>query len=172
MIRFSKDTVTWVSAMFFLGFYGTLHFVYFQIPDEIFKAIYYNGLGLFCADIINFVAPLEGVAAFQNYLISSRVNLEIVRGCDGAGALFLITAAILSFPVEFERKCIGLVLGVSMLYSINLIRISGLYFVIAYRPEWFNLVHIYLTTTLMIILGCLFFIWWAFGSSNKFYEPT
>lgn len=172
MIRFSKETLTWVSAMFFLGFYGTLHFVYFQIPDEIFKAIYYKGLGLFCADIINFLAPLERVSAFQNYLISSRANLEIVRGCDGAGALFLITAAILSFPAGFKRKCIGLIIGISMMYSINLIRIIGLYFVIAYCPDRFNLAHTYLAPTLMIILGCLFFIWWAFGSSNKFYEPT
>lgn len=172
MILFSKDTPSWISAMFFIGFYGALHFVYFQIPDEIFKAIYYNGLGLFCADIINFLAPLERASAFQNYLISSKANLEIVRGCDGAGALFLISSAILSFPVGFKRKCIGLILGVSMMYSINLIRISGLYFVFAYRPDWFNLVHTYLAPTLMIILGCLFFIWWAFGSANKIHEPA
>lgn len=172
MTQHFKPVKPWLQLMLFVTFYAVLHYAYFQIPNESFRVIYHDGLGLFCADLINFIAPLEKVSAFQNYLTSSTANLEIIRGCDGAGALFLIASAILAFPAGLKRKCLGLFLGVSMMYLINLIRISSLYFVIAYRPDWFILVHTYLAPSLMIVLGSLFFIWWAFGSMNKVYEPA
>jgi exosortase family protein XrtM len=158
--------------MYFLLFYAALHYAYFQIPDDSFRVIYHDWLGFFCAELINFFAPLEKVMASQNYLMSSAANLEIVRGCDGAGAVFLLVSAILAFPAGLKRKCLGLFLGVSTMYLINLIRISGLYFVIAYRPDWFTLLHTYFGPSLMIVLGSLFFIWWAFGSSITDYEAV
>ena len=156
----------------FIGFYGVFHYAYFLVPDEIFReVIYYRGVGLVCADMVNSFFPLEDVTAVQNHLISSRANLEIVRGCDGAGALFLVIAAILAFPSTLGRKAIGLVLGVLLMYSLNLVRIGGLYFVVAYHRDWFQVVHTYLAPTLIIALGCLFFAWWAFTSSRTDHEP-
>jgi len=52
------------------------------------------------------------------------------------------------------------------------VRISALYFVIAYYPTWFLLVHVYLAPTLMVMVGCGYFAWWAFGSMNKTHEPA
>jgi exosortase family protein XrtM len=149
-----------------------MQYAYFQIPDETFKVIYHDGIGLFCAALINFFAPLERVIASKNIQISSAANLEIVRGCDGAGALFLIASAILAYPVKLKRKFIGLCLGVSMMYLINLLRICVLYFVIAHRPEWFIFIHVYLLPSLMVILGSIFFMWWAFGLTNRVHEPA
>jgi exosortase family protein XrtM len=163
----------WLQFIVFVGCYALLNYGYFKIPVELFmNVIYYHGVVIICADLINMLAPLEHVLAQQNHLFSAKANLEIVRGCDGAGVLFLVVSAIVAFPSSWRRKLIGILLGIGLIYLFNLLRISALYFVIAYQPDWFLLVHVYLAPTLMVLVGCCYFAWWAFGSTNRFYEPA
>jgi exosortase family protein XrtM len=163
----------WLKFMVFVGCYALLNYGYFKIPVDLFmNVIYYHGVVAICADLINMLAPLEQVLAQQNHLLSSKADLEIVRGCDGAGVLFLVASAIVAFPSTWRRKLIGLLLGISLIYLLNLLRISVLYFIIAYQPDWFLLVHTYLAPTLMIIVGCCYFAWWAFASTNTIHEPA
>ena len=163
----------WLQFILFVGCYALLNYGYFKIPVDLFmKIIYYHGVVTICADLINMLAPLEQVLAQQNHLLSAKADLEIVRGCDGAGVLFLVVSAIVAFPSTGRRKLIGLLLGIGLIYLINLLRISALYFIIAYQPDWFLLVHTYLAPTLMIIVGCCYFAWWAFGSTNTIHEPA
>ena len=136
------------------------------------NVIYYHGVVTICADLINWIAPMEQVLAQHNHLLSAKADLEIVRGCDGAGVLFLMVSAIVVFPSNWRRKLLGLILGISLVYSLNLLRVCGLYFVITCHADWFLLIHTYLAPTLMIIIGCCYFAWWAFGSTNKDYEPA
>ena len=169
MSRFNE----WLQFMLFVGCYTLLNYGYFKIPDDLFmRVIYYHGVVTICADLINMFAPLEQVLAQQNHLLSAKANLEIVRGCDGAGVLFLVVSAIIAFPSTGRQKLIGLLLGISLIYLINLLRISILYFVIAYQPDWFQLIHVYLAPTLMVLVGCCYFAWWAFGATEKAHEPA
>jgi exosortase family protein XrtM len=167
----SMYTHGWLQLLLFLGWYGAFHYAYFQIPDDVFRELYHRGLGTLCADLINLLAPMERVSAVQNRLVSPQADLEIVRGCDGAGALFLLISAILAFPSTITRKWIGIGLGVSLMYGLNLIRISGLYFVIAHHRDWFQLIHTYLAPTLIIVIGCLFFAGWAAGALRSADAP-
>ena len=163
----------WLQFILFVGCYALLNYGYFKIPDDLFmKVIYYHGVVTICADLINMFAPMEQVLAQHNHLLSVKANLEIVRGCDGAGVLFLVVSAIIAFPSTGRRKLIGLLLGIGLIYLLNLLRISILYFVIAYQPDWFQLVHVYLAPTLMVLVGCCYFAWWAFGSTEKTHEPA
>jgi exosortase family protein XrtM len=163
----------WLQFMVFIGCYLLLNYGYFKIPDDLFmNVIYYHGVVSICADLINLLAPLEHVLAQQNHLLSAKANLEIVRGCDGAGVLFLVVSAIVAFPSTGRRKLIGLLLGIGLIYLLNLLRISILYFVIAYRPDWFQLLHVYLAPTLMVLVGCCYFAWWAFSATEKAHEPA
>jgi exosortase family protein XrtM len=163
----------WLQFMVFVGCYALLNYGYFKIPVDLFmNVIYYHGVVTICADLINMIAPMEQVSAQQNHLLSAKANLEIVRGCDGAGVLFLVVSAIVAFPSTWRRKLTGLLLGTGLIYLLNLLRIIVLYFIIAYQPDWFLLVHVYLAPTLMIIVGCVYFAWWAFGSTKKTHEPA
>lgn len=151
----------------FVGCYALLDYAYFKIPVDLFmNVIYHHGVVAVCADLINWVAPAEQVLAQHNHVVSSKADLEIVRGCDGAGVLFLMVSAIIVFPSTWRRKLVGLVLGIALVYGLNLLRVSGLYFVVAYHNDWFLLIHTYLAPTLMILAGCCYFAWWAFGAAN------
>jgi len=163
----------WFQFILFLAGYALLDYAYFQIPDStLANFIYYYGFTAVCTDVINIIAPLEQVSAQQNHLLSANTDLEIVRGCDGAGILFLLVSAILAFPSKWPRKLLGVLIGIGLIYFLNLLRISILYFFNAYHPEWFQMIHVYLAPTLMVMAGCAYFAWWAFGSTHKLHEPT
>ena len=145
----------------FVVIYAFLQWIYFQVPWQILRdVIYYFGIVNVAAEILNPFTQ-ELVVAAQNKLSSTKAILEIVRGCDGSGSMFLLSAAILAFSCGFKHKLGGLIAGLVLLYMINMIRIVGLYFIVAYRGEWFLPGHTYFAPTLVILCSALFFIWWA-----------
>ncbi|AEF99855.1 hypothetical protein Metme_1432 [Methylomonas methanica MC09] len=169
--RYSQHT--WLQFLLFVGCYVLFDYAYFKIPVDLFTdVIYYHSVVAICADLVNWLAPFEQVFAKHNHLLSAKADLEIVRGCDGAGALFLVISAVLVFPSGLKRKALGLLLGIGLIYTINLLRICVLYFIIAYHPGWFQLIHTYVAPTLMVMLGCFYFAWWAFGSTPSIHEPA
>ncbi|WP_347990141.1 exosortase family protein XrtM [Methylomonas sp. AM2-LC] len=163
----------WLQCILFIGCYVLLDYGYFTIPEEWFtQVIHYRWMGVICADFINMIAPLEQVSAAENHLRSAKAGMDIVRGCDGAGVLFLLVSAILVFPSKLSRKVTGLLLGISFIYGINLLRISALYFIVAYYPDWFMLIHLYFSPTLMVIAACAYFALWAYGTTKMLHESA
>ncbi|TPQ27009.1 exosortase family protein XrtM [Methylomonas koyamae] len=152
----------WRFPLLFAGIYGLMHRAYFQIPDEVLRdTLYHWGLVRPDAALIDLLAPGERVAAVGNHLVSARANLEVVRGCDGSGALFLVVSAMLAYPAELGRKLAGVLAAAVFMYLLNLLRIAAIYVVVAYYPAWFLPAHTYFAPTLIVVLGCLFFAWWA-----------
>ncbi len=150
---------------FLLGFvaiYTCLHMLYFLVPDVFLsKVIYHYGIVSLSAVLINLIQAGEAVVADENFIKSSKAVLEVVRGCDGAGVLFLMSAAIVSFAAKWKMKLLGLIGAFLLFYLLNQLRIVGLYFVVAYQRELFAPLHTYFIPTLIIIIGCIFFAWWA-----------
>ena len=110
------------------------------------------------AALVNLLHPLEAARAEANLLVSGRAVLEIVRGCDGSGAMFMLTAALLAAPLTVRVKAMGLVAGLALVLLLNQARITGLYFVAAYRPAWFLPVHAYVAHSLLVLAVLLHFL--------------
>ena len=133
-----------------------------MIPDAVLgHFVYHNVVVSIAANTINLFAPTEHVSTLHNKLVSSQASLEIVRGCDGAGTIFLLIAAMIAFTASVKHKFIGVSLGLLLLYILNESRIICLYFILAYKRGWFQVVHTYYAPTLIIIISSLFFMWWA-----------
>ncbi|MDD4915444.1 MAG: exosortase family protein XrtM [Methylococcales bacterium] len=155
----------WGRLFLFAGCYWLLNYLYFLIPNQTFiDVVYHYGVVRECADLINAILPHERVAAVRNHLLSARADLEIVRGCDSAGVLFLFASAVLAFPARLPKKLVGLVCGAAWIYVLNLVRVIGLYFLMQGRRDWFEYAHVYFAPTLMTLGAVMFFIAWAVGS--------
>jgi len=151
----------WFIAMF-LGLYVVFHGLYFLVPDEtLSEVVYPYGVGSVSVALINAIEPDAKAVAENNSVKSRRAQLDIVRGCDGSGVLFIVAAATLAFATSIKRKLVGLALGLALVYVINQVRIVGLYFVVANRVEWFPFLHTYVAPTLIIVLVCVYFSWWT-----------
>ena len=148
--------------------YVLLHFAYFALPDDFLRDyVHYYGIVVPAATIVNFVAPHEAAAAAQGTLRSISASLSIVRGCDGAGVVFLLVAAMSAYPARLKAKLQGILAVVVLMYILNELRVVGLYFVIANRNEWFSALHNYFVPIFMILVACLFFLWWTVWTRDQ-----
>ncbi len=113
------------------------------------------------AFLINKINPDEAVHAVEHRLISKSVRLSVLNGCEGTETIFLIVAAIMAFPARWKYKLAGLVLGVILIYAANQLRIVGLYYILRYERDWFSAIHGFIGPTVIIMIGCLYYIWWT-----------
>lgn len=144
-----------------LAYYTAFHLLYFTLPPALLHdTIYPHAFGEPAAALIALLRPEEGVIAHANRLDSPRAALEIVRGCDGSGVLFLVGAAVLAFPASRRARAVGLVAGASVVYLLNVLRLVSLYFIAAYRRAWFLPLHTYFIPTLLIVLVALYYLLW------------
>jgi exosortase family protein XrtM len=150
-----------------VAIYGALHALYFAVPDRILReVVHYYAIVAPGAQLIRLTVPQEPLTAVEGTLRSPRAALSIVRGCDGAGVAFLLMAAVLAFPAGSKRKLLGVLGALALTYVLNQLRVVGLYFIAAYRYDWFNLLHSFLIPTFIIVVCCVFFAWWAAWSTD------
>jgi exosortase/archaeosortase family protein len=70
-------------------------------------------------------------------------SCSIVVGpeCSGVSMIALFVAAVLVWPAPVGQRIAGAVAGIVLLGGCNIVRIGSLYWLIAYRPDWFNIAH-------------------------------
>jgi len=146
----------------FVAGYISLYVGYALVPDALLRhEIYYYAVTLPAQHLIDWLTPGEHVRAFENHLQSSRTDLRIVRGCDGANVAFLLVAAIIAHRSALRASVLGLLGAVTLIYLVNEARIATLFFVSAYRPAWFIPVHVYIVPSLMILVAAIYFGAWT-----------
>lgn len=155
-----STTVGFVLRM--LVYYALMHGAYFLVPNAVLHQNIYPALfGTPSVYLINTVSPVEQAYSRDNRISSRHAALEIVRGCDGSGVWFLITAAVLAFPAAWRMRAVGVIGGVLLVYLLNLARLAGLYFVVARAPDWFLPLHTYFIPSLLIVLVSLYYLAWV-----------
>jgi exosortase family protein XrtM len=154
------------------GIYWLLYLGYAAIPDQYLgEVVYYHGIVRPCQVMLAWLAPGEQVIAVRNQLQSAAASLSIVRGCDGSGALFLLIAAMLAMRMAWRRTLVGVCGATALIGGLNTLRIVALYGVAAHRPAWFVPLHVYFIPGAMILIGMLYFAFWALPDPRDG-EPT
>jgi exosortase family protein XrtM len=117
--------------------------------------------------IINFLTPSEHVVVEGTQLTSRAVAFSVVSGCEGMGGILLIISAVCAANVPISAKLKGLLFGVSFIYLVNILRIVCLYYVIRHCFTVFNFAHYFVGQTVVIVLGCFFFVVWINRNLGK-----
>lgn len=152
----------------FLVLYLAFDHGYGMLADESLDFFFHNPFTMACVRLIKFISPDEGVVAVQNTLLSSKGNLSIVRTCDGADGFFMICAAIAMFPSSLYKKTQGLLLAFAVTILLNVCRITGLYFLKAYLPDWFEPAHVDIAPIIMLSINCAVFAFWLCSVKGAF----
>lgn len=113
------------------------------------------------AAAINLIAPDAGAHASGHRIVAPRGSLSVLNGCEGTETVFLLLAAIAAFKAPWRHKLKGAALGTLIVYMLNQGRIVALFFAAQHERKWFDLLHGTIAPTLIIVLSCLFFLWWA-----------
>jgi len=145
----------------FIGVYAALEAIYFAVPDPFLLDVVYHDIVAASADVIRLITPQEAVKTIANRLQSGGAALEVVRGCDGAGVMFMLSAAMAASSAPLWYKVAGVLAATVLVVVLNQARIVTLYYLAVYRKEWFLPVPVYFAPTFMIAVSGIFFATWA-----------
>jgi exosortase H (IPTLxxWG-CTERM-specific) len=88
--------------------------------------------------------------------------VEIRRGCDGVVASILLISACLAYPFSWRNRLTGVLLGYTLIFVLNMLRIVVLFFVgLAGSAQSFQFFHVYVSQFVVIGFTMVFWIFWA-----------
>lgn len=112
------------------------------------------------AAISNFILNTLGqkTTAVAENIYSAAFNISVKRGCDGVEAMALFAAALLAYPAAWKLKAKNLLIGISLLFCLNIIRIVSLFMIGVYKPQYFETFHIEVWQVIFILVAVTMWI--------------
>jgi exosortase family protein XrtM len=168
----------WVTALaIFVAIDLALYAAYMGMPDRwLVEQVYFHAIITPGAALIHAIAADDPVRAVGNRLIHGDSVIEIVRGCDGAGVLFLLAAAIATFAATRRATAVlalqGLLGALVSVWLFNQVRVVALYFVVTRVPGWFVPLHTVVFPTLFVLCGLVYFALWSARAARRGPPPA
>ena len=113
--------------------------------------------------ITQMVLRLVGVHAFSSgpVVTLSRFAVEIKNNCNAIFEVGLYAAAVWAYPASWRARLLGTLLGASVLYVINVLRIVTLLTVGLLHPVWFEVIHLYAWQTFFFLVVAICWVVWV-----------
>jgi exosortase H (IPTLxxWG-CTERM-specific) len=102
-------------------------------------------------------ARLEG----RGIVFFDHFPVAIIDECTGVYEAVLLSAALLAFPASWGKTAIGFLLGLPLIYALNLARIVLLLCVGRWLPGAFELMHVYFWQVTMIAMVSGLWLAWV-----------
>lgn len=106
-------------------------------------------------------------ATVTGQTISGDFSVTVVKGCDAMEPKALFIAAVMAFPAAWRRRLIGIVVGLAALISVNLFRIVSLYWIGARAPDWFDVMHLEVWQTILVLISIGLWVLWALWATQR-----
>ena len=91
----------------------------------------------------------------------------IVEACNGVLPIYIYLAAVAALPSGWPQKLWGALIGVPVIFIVNVIRVISLMILGATRPDIVERIHIHVWQTLIVALAMGIWIYWA----ERFVRP-
>lgn len=118
---------------------------------------------------LNIIGNSAGVLGWLGYdvITVNRVisigafpGVEVIDGCNGISAIGLFIGFIVAYPGDWRKKVSFSILGIGLIYIVNIIRIVVLVLTEASWPEFFDFAHDYATTAIFyFVIFALWMVW-------------
>jgi exosortase family protein XrtM len=123
------------------------------------------------AVLINLLTPDTHAQAQRFSLVAPGGGLNILNGCEGLEALFLLVAAFAVAPLKWMARSIGIVFGALVVFVVNQMRILGLFYAYRADPAWFDLLHGNVAPVAVVLVVCAYFYAWLYFHQSTAAEP-
>jgi archaeosortase B (VPXXXP-CTERM-specific) len=94
------------------------------------------------------------------FVMVDGFGLEIIDECTAVFSSIVFCSSVGAYPTTLKKKALGILLGVPVLYAINLFRLIILTLVGISAPNFFEFVHVYLWQASFIIFVVMIFLLW------------
>lgn len=147
--------------LFFVGGFGILLVLFYAFwQSQFFNVNVLPSIVSVNAALSSMLLNLMGQDTSSNgeLLSSPLFSINVSRGCDAIEAMALFVSTTLAFPMSWRIKIIGIMNGIILLFVLNLIRIITLFIAGIYKPNLFEILHVQIWPTIIIIIACLLWI--------------
>ena len=117
--------------------------------------------------LANLLTPGVHASASGYVLQAPGLRLNILNGCDGLEALFLVIAAFAVAPIGWRWRLGGIAAGVPVVLVLNQARILALFYAFRASPALFDALHATITPIALIVLVCCYFYAWLTHASRR-----
>ncbi|MCR5881908.1 archaeosortase/exosortase family protein [Rhizobacter sp. J219] len=93
-------------------------------------------------------------------------GINVLFGCEGTDVVFMLTAALLVFPMAWRQRLGGWLAGLAWVLVLNVLRIVALFYAYRSDPGLFDLLHTAAAPLVMVVLTGLFFHVWLARSTT------
>jgi exosortase family protein XrtF len=102
--------------------------------------------------------------------IGENGGIELVDGCTGISAIGLFLGFILAYPGDWKNRISFSVLGITVIYLVNIIRVVVLVITQEEWIEFFDITHDYSTTLIFYVVIFLLWVLWVNFEDFSFEE--
>ncbi len=154
-----KDKIKKIIRFFLILFsvIGTYYAVVLFLSEELFDP--YINLNAYLSGLLIKIFD-SSVYVENNMIITKKINMVLSFGCEGSEALVIFLAGVLAFPAHFKYKIKGILIGGSILYTLNLLRVMMLYLVVMVDVSMFDAFHNEILPIFFIMISLVFWYYW------------
>ena len=130
---------------------------------------------------LNIVAISNGIIQLLGYEtwtmhrilgIHENAGIQLVDGCTGISAIGLFAGFILAYPGDWKKKVSFTLIGIGVIYIVNILRIVVLVITQNEWVEFFDFTHDYSTTTIFYVVIFIMWMIWVKYSDTSFYTES
>ncbi len=102
----------------------------------------------------------NNVVVENTTIITQKISMILSFGCEGSEALVIFLAGVIAFPADLKYKLKGVLIGGSLLYFLNLLRVLILYLVASIDVSLFDIFHNEILPILYIVISVIAWYFW------------
>lgn len=109
--------------------------------------------------ILNFIGIKTSLVDDTIYL-PNNISLKIVLECTGLYEMIILSSIIISYPTVGRNKLYGILLGVIIIYVLNMLRLISISWTLVYYTDRFNFIDRYLwQISLVVFISIAYMVW-------------
>ncbi|HET7706851.1 MAG TPA: exosortase H [Thermoanaerobaculia bacterium] len=113
-----------------------------------------------------------GIETAGTVIHSPRFAIDVRNGCNGIEAIILLCSAIIAFPATLRSRLTGLLAASVAIQLINVVRLSSLFWLGTYQRRIFEIFHVAVWQSLIILAAISMFVLWSLKFAEKPLVPS
>ena len=112
------------------------------------------------AALVGAIAPDLQAVSEGSRIVSGRARFNVEAGCEGTETYLLLASALLCAGRGLRATLLGLGIGFALVYSVNVVRVAGLYLTAVHDRSWFEWLHAYVAPLAVVAVAVGAFSFW------------
>lgn len=106
---------------------------------------------------------VAGTDAGRAQLRGDEFTFVVIPECGAIEIMAIFFAAVIAFPARWWKRLVGIVIGLPVMYAVNVFRLAVLAVIgaVDHSKEWFDFTHEYVWQTAYIIFVIVFWLLWV-----------